>query len=648
MRRPRRLFVLALLASSAWAPLATCAEAPSLSVLDAVEAALRSSPAVEIQRTEVQLAGGRALETLGALDPVISGRLSIERLNEELTNSARAAEVTRREQIQTTIDTLESERINADAALANALEVAADPANFRFTDPDDQARLDLLNTLLAGTDSPVTRAEIEALREDAIQQQVTAAQRRATDAAAQEARERERLARLGEVPDAEVSHDVSANLELRRAFRSGDTAAAYANLSMFGFNKDGKPRDSEDGGSGVLDLYRSRIGFRFNLPLGAGRGAPGSEIDAAAAEQRAAESALLYQLSAVVADVVDRYWLLVALQSREAVLMDSLERQRQLATLTAALIRADLLPGSEATLSDASLAQAEAAQLAAQRSRAVGQAALAAAIGHDAALALPLAADALPLELRVSHLDAVQEPALWAAVAAERADVQSALSQRAAASLRLGQAESDRRSRNDLGIDAFATGVDEGSRVLEQLRGSLLGRWTGPSISLNWSYERPIGLRAAGGRVQQQQAREAQSALQLRESERGVARQLQQLGQQLGLSLQEFELRQRAVDGWNRSVDGERQRLSGGAGTVIDLLLTEERRTAAVLEAINAQYRAASGLVALRHAAGALLQFDAEGGASIRAVDLLVLDASLLDASLAGAAEKSVAAPAAR
>lgn len=630
MRSSRRSLALALLASSAWAPLASSAEAPSLSVLDAVDAALRSSPVVEIQRTEVQLAGGRALETLGALDPVVSGRLSIERLNEELTNTARAAEVTRREQIQTTIDTLERERINADAALANALEVASDPANFRFTNPDDQARLDLLNTLLAGTDSPVTRAEIEALREDAIQQQVTAAQRRATDAAAQEARERERLARLGEVPDAEVSHDVSANLELRRAFRSGDTAAAYANLSVFGFNKDGKPRDSEDGGSGVLDLYRSRIGFRFNLPLGAGRGAPGSEIDAAAAEQRAAESALLYQLSAVVADVVDRYWLLVALQSREAVLMDSLERQRQLATLTAALIRADLLPGSEATLSDASLAQAEAAQLAAQRSRAVGQAALAAAIGHDAALALPLAADALPLQLRVSHLDAVQEPALWAAVASERADVQSALSQRAAASLRLGQAESDQRSRSDLGLDVFATGVDEGSRVLEQLRGSLLGRWTGPSIALNWSYERPIGLRAAGGRVQQQQAREAQSALQLRESERGVARQLQQLGQQLGLSLQEFELRQRAVDGWNRSVDGERQRLSGGAGTVIDLLLTEERRTAAVLEAINAQYRAASGLVALRHAAGALLQFDAEGGASVRAVDLLVLDAHSL------------------
>jgi outer membrane protein TolC len=645
------MLVLVLIASSAWAPLANSAEAPSLSVLDAVDAALRSSPAVEIQRTEVQLASGRALETLGALDPVISGRLSIERLNEELTNSARAAEVTRREQIQTTIGTLESERINADAALANALEVASDPANFRFTNPDDQARLDLLNTLLAGTDSPVTRAEIEALREDAIQQQVTAAGRRATDAAAQEARERERLARLGEVPDAEVSHDVSANLELRRAFRSGGSAAAYANLSVFGFNKDGKPRASEDGGSGVLDLYRSRIGFRFNLPLGAGRGAPGSEIDAAAAEQRAAEAALLYQLSAVVADVVDRYWLLVALQSREAVLMDSLERQRQLATLTAALIRADLLPGSEATLSDASLAQAEAAQLAAQRSRAVGQAALAAAIGHDAALALPLAADALPLELRVSHLDAVQEPALWAAVAAERADVQSALSQRAAAALRLGQAQSDRRSSSDLGIDVFATGVDEGSRVLEQLRGSLLGRWTGPSISLNWSYERPIGLRAAGGRAQQQ-AREAQSALQLRESERSVARQLQQLGQQLGLSLQEFELRQRAVDGWNRSVDGERQRLSGGAGTVIDLLLTEERRTAAVLEAINAQYRVASGLVALRHAAGALLQFDTEGAASIRAVDLLVLDASLLDPRLPVAAAKSdakpVAAPAAR
>lgn len=630
MHSRRRGHRLCLAVVCVLAPLAAQAEAPGLSVLDAVDAALRSSPAIEIQRTEVQLAGGRALETLGALDPVVSGRLSIERLDEELTNTARAAEVTRREQIQTTIDTLESERIQADAALANALEVASDPTNFRFTNPDDQARLDLLNTLLADTDSPVTRAEIEALREDAIQQQVSAAQRRAADAAAQEARERERLARLGEVPDAEVSHDVSANIELRRAFRSGDSAAAYLNLSVFGFNKDGKPRDAEDGGSGVLDLYRSRIGFRLNLPLGAGRGAPGSEIDAAAAEQRAAESALLYQVSAVVADVVDRYWLLVALQSREAVLMDSLERQRQMSTLTAALIRADLLPGSEARLSQASLAQAEAAQLAAQRNRAAGQAALAAAIGHDATLALPLAADALPIDLRVSHLDAVQAPTLWAAVAAERADVQTALNQRAAAALRLGQAQADRRSRSDLGIDVFATGVDEGSRILDQLRGSLAGSWTGPSVALNWSYERPIGLRAAGGRVQQQQAREAQAALQLRESERGVARQLQQLGQQLGLSLQELELRQRAVAGWNQSVDGERQRLSSGVGTVIDLLLTEERRTAAVLESINARYRAASGLVSLRHAAGALLQFDADGNASISAADLQILDAALL------------------
>lgn len=606
------------------------APAPSLTVLDAVDAALRSSPAVEIQRTEVQLAGGRALEALGVLDPTLSGSVSIERLNEELTNRAKEAERTRREQIQTTIDTLATQRRLADEALANALEVAADPDNFRFTNPDDQARLDLLNTLLADTSNPVTREEIERLREDAIQQQVSAAQRRAVDAAEQEARERERLARLGDVPEAELSHDVLGRVELRRAFRSGGSAAAYGQLTVYGFNYDDKPKDAEEGGSGVLDLYRSRIGFRFNLPLGAGRGVPGSAIDAAAAEQRAAEAALRFQMSAVVAEVVDRYWLLAALQTREVVLSDSLERQRQLAVLTSALIQGDLLPASQAALSDASVTQAEAAQLAAQRARAAGQASLAAAIGHDAGTPLPWAADALPANLQVTHLDAVQAPAMWQAVAAHRADVMSALDYRAAAAVQLAQAESDRRSRRDLGIDLFATGVDEGSRVAEQLRGALLGRWTGPSVSLSWNYERPIGLVAAGGRVQQQRAREAQATLQVQESERSVGRQLQQLGQQLELSLREFELRQQAMGNWARSVDGERQRLSTGAATVIDLLLTEERRTAAVLDAVNAQYRAASGVVGLRHAAGALLQVDDAGEVSVRAADLQGLDAAAL------------------
>lgn len=626
----RRIASMALLAVASSASADTASAAVELGVMDAVERALRDSPSIQLQRIEVQLADGRALEIEGQLDPIVGFRASLQRLDEELTQRARQAEIDRRDQIADTIDLLEQQRRDAEERLAVARAVAADPENFRFTDPDAQAQLDLLNTLIADAENPQTRTEIERLRQQALQQQVDTAEATALDFTAREARERERLALLGEVPESEVSHQISLGIELRRPFRSGRSLTLFSDLDVSGFNFKDKPKDADRGGSGALDLYRSRIGFRIAAPLAAGRGGPGSEIDASAEGAAAAAWALRYQSSALIADVIHRYWQLATLQEREAILHDSLQRQRQLQRLTRALVLGDLLPAQDAGLADAAVFQSESTLLAARRARVDAQVALAQAVGLDGEAELPLAADLPPALLSASGLDALLQPEAWTQIARRRSDVLAALARQSAEGLRLLQARTDTAARSDLSLELFYSGVDEGSRIGEQLQGAFLGRWTGPSLRIAWSWERPLGLVAARARLQQADLSSQAAALALEETRREVARSLQQYVEQLQASVLESGLRRQAVDAWQNAVDAGRARLAGGVGTVIDLLQTEDRLTASLLDASIARYRAASEIVSLRHAADALLESTAAGELALTADALHRVDGRLL------------------
>lgn len=355
------------------------------------------------------------------------------------------------------------------------------------------------------------------------------------------------------------------------------------------------------------------LGVRVTQPLLRGFGAAAvAERDAAIELQRAAMSDLQHFVAERVLVVALAYWRYRSATQAVLVLADAERRAKQLLEQTQQLVSADERPKADLGQVQANLADRVRSRLLAEQAVIDARAALGLEMGlaAEAGARLGPPATALPV---VATIDV---PSLATRLPAEaitsRYDVMSADARRASAELLLEGAEDselpDLSLVFDVGYSGLAPGDDVGSffrPIVDEVPGVDLG----VTLSLRW----PIASSLAAGGVMVARARAEDARLEREDLERRIRTNLD-VALSSARSSAEAVLRSTEATGYHQTaVNNEEARMRSGLGTLIDVILSSDRLTSAVLAQLNDHERYASALARLSFESGALGQPTPEG-----------------------------------
>ncbi|MEM9304638.1 MAG: TolC family protein [Pseudomonadota bacterium] len=614
----RRILMVASLAialnAEAQPPLA---DGTPLTLMEAVELSLRANPNLRITEFNVDVQAGFLQQQSGQFDQALGFNASVEYREETLTNAARQGQIDNRQNIQTAADSFAERATTQRIFLAELIEAQENPDDISFSDPNAQNQIDLINALIDTAPDAASRTELEALRADFLERRRNEVQDSIDELLSNEAAERERLEKLGGVPDTEESLFTSVDVSYRIPYRNGNVATFFAELTQNGGNFKGKPRDPSFGGRGTIDLYRSRVGVRLDLPFGqgSGRAAVAAFEESAALGLDAAKFRLTQQASNVVAATANAYWSLVAAQMRRDVLARSANRQARLLSLVDILIEADLLPAIERGRALAQQADAQASLVAAENTLRAAKLALADQIGlqvDDESLA-PAAADAFPAVAELESLKDLPVSDLIVQALEDRGDRLAAELDVDSARVLEEAAKLEQRRRHDVSVEIFGTGVSETSDVPQGIADAFFDDPVYPSARLSYSYSRPMNNDAAVGQFRQAQAQRQQSVIGAEDLARRIRTSVIQSSAALADASQQAAFADEAMRLFQEAVLNERDKVELGTATVIDLILTEERLTIAELSVVGARQRYANELIGLRFATATLVASEEEG-----------------------------------
>jgi outer membrane protein len=127
---------------------------------------------------------------------------------------------------------------------------------------------------------------------------------------------------------------------------------------------------------------------------------------------------------------------------------------------------------------------------------------------------------------------------------------------------------------------------------------------SGPNASIGVQYQFPIQNRAARGGVEQNEAMLRQQDLTTSDLARQIASAVVTAANGLRLDALQLSEARRASAAALEGLEGERERLRAGVGSVLDVLQTEDRYIAAVLAEISAQVSYATAIAGFRFATG--------------------------------------------
>lgn len=359
-------------------------------------------------------------------------------------------------------------------------------------------------------------------------------------------------------------------------------------------------------------LNRSRLSFDVTVPLLRGKG----EASVAGLETAASidVEASLLDLGQQTADLVrasaTSYWQLVASLRQLEIVTQSEARGREYVDAVRALAEADRLPRSEVNQAQASFDGRASGRFLLEQQVVEARSALALAMGlpPDQLASLPAPVDGFPDGLGeappVRDPDGVQGLVEFALT--RRADYLAAEKTRAAASVRRQVAANRVRPQMDLtfstGYSSLRVGRDAGAFL-----GSPFGEVSGPDALVGLRWTRPLANNTALGEMAEAEAAH-QQALWLR-TERGrvIAGEVVTAVTALQNGVLRLTRATEAVQGFQAALDGERDKLRLGVGSLTDLLTVEGRLTEALLDLVSAQQAYAVGLVQLRYASGTLI-----------------------------------------
>jgi len=603
--------------------------ADGVSLEDALRLTLRHDTTIQLSAADADRLAGFAQEQAGVFDTAITGGIEYSYRVQELTESRKEDERNKRRKLDDFINQAGPD-VAATRSTVNLLQqiLSLPPGSenaqvdqLTAVSPNLGSQLKVMNALIAS--NPSQAAQLQQIRRDFLNAAFSGFGQSLTDQEEQLRRARLNRTDLGDAPDDEVFQNTRAKVQFSKLFRNGIQVAPFVDFTSEGSNFKGKERKAEFGGKGLNDLYTTRVGSDFLLPLLRGRGA-----DALAAGERAAtieaQAGTLdveHQRASSILRTAQAYWELRAAQESLAILERSVGRQSDLLKATTALVNGGELARVELARSQAGDARARARVQDARQRLFDARVELADALGvasSGADATLPTAArDPFP----VAPDPAALQPWVGATAAAgQRRDVEAAMRREEAAVILQRNAVTELRSRLDLSASMFYTALgevgdvatedqDENGRPLYRRDGfgEALDRWVGPSFTLTLNYEKPLGNNSAKGRLAAREAERRTRAIETGDLRRQVRLNVARTATALIETIGRLKQTQAASQYYDQTITAELSRFRAGEATLINTIQTEQQATETDLSTIAAQQAVANLLAQLRFESGTLV-----------------------------------------
>ena len=362
-------------------------------------------------------------------------------------------------------------------------------------------------------------------------------------------------------------------------------------------------------------INRTRVSFDVNVPLLRGRGR-----NVVTAPETAAEidvQASLYDLNQEIADLVlstaTSYWQYVASLRQLRIIAESETRGQEFVDAVTTLVQADKLPRSEISQAQANLAGRAAGRIVVEQQAIEARSSLALAMGlsPEQLAQLPPPSDDFPdgINQPPPSLSPERVRSLIGLALTRRADYLAAEKTREAADV-LRRSVGDRlRPQLDLTISGGYSTLREG-RHADEFFASPFSRMKGPNAVVGFRYVMPPANNLARGEVAEAEASYQQSLLLRTERGRVIANGVVNAQTAIVTGVNRLNRANEAVTEYRAALEGERDKLRLGVGSIIDILTIEGRLTEALLDFVSAQQAYALSLVQLRYAAGLLVEPD--------------------------------------
>jgi outer membrane protein TolC len=640
-RRPSGGFALLLAALFAFAGVAAAQEiafqpprldGPEVSLAEAVRITIDNDPNILLQRQDVEFLRGTHQEIRGMFDHVLTIRPVYRHTRGELIGGGLRREMQRREVHRIAADVtgriadrLERQLIEGRGRVfpdCEGNQVVLAGRNICTGDIFDQINQSIFDqfllALIRNETDPFRRQEYEDIAARLIDPDRNAMIELV--ALLREFRDRNlvALSDLGIIPEIEVRDQVTLDVEYTMPFRSGVVFSPLLSLEATQDNYDNKPRTPRFGGSGVPNFYQGAIGFRLDMPLGRGSGAisVAAPERAAEAEYYAGLHRFRHEVSVNVLETVLAYINLAATQERLALLDRSLGSRQRIAEISEALVAADELAPIEMAPIRAGVS--EISSTAAQSRISISQArlALARAMGVivDDVSNAPLAAEPLPAPEAIAGTGLSPEALIREALA-QRSDLRALDLIEDSSETLWKAARWDLRHRIDLSLTAGYVGMYEDTRhdlatgIFRSNSGwpRSFSNMVGPSVLLTLSIDLPFRNSVALGRYARADAILDRSRIQLTNLERVIGTNAVQLLGEVRTVAAEVERRRASAGYYEETIQAAIEQFRAGEIDLIDLLLTEELMTGALLELLNARQTYAARVAQLRFELGTLV-----------------------------------------
>jgi outer membrane protein TolC len=604
--------------------------AEGVSLEEALRLTLRHEPNIQLSAAQADRLAGFAQEQAGVFDTTITGGIEYSYRVSELTEARKADERNKRKRLDEFIGQAEPDLRDTERTVTLLQDILNRPpgseqqqiTELRRLSPTLASQVDVFNTLIAS--SPAAQAdELRRLRQEFLRDAGTLFTQSSNT-------QREQLRRavlnrrdLGDAPTDEISKSSKAKLQFSKLFHNGISVAPFVDFSAEGSNFKGKERKAEFGGKGINDLYTTRAGSDFLLPLMRGRGSDSMAAGerAASIEAQAGTLEIEHQRASSILRTAQAYWELRAAQESLAILERSASRQNDLLEATKRLVTGGELARVEQFRAEAGSARATSRVLDARQRLYDARVDLATALGiatSGADTTLPTAAkDPFPAAPDAASL----QPWIGATAAAgQRRDLEAAQRREEAAAILQRGAVTDLRPRLDLTASLFYTALGEvGDVATEEFDndgrplyrrdgfGEAYDRWVGPSFTLTLQYEKPLGNNSAKGRLAARDADRRSRAIETADIRRQVRLGVGRTAAALLETVARLQQTQSASRYYDQTITGELARFRAGEATLINTIQTEQQATETDLSSIAAQQAVANLLAELRFESGTLI-----------------------------------------
>jgi outer membrane protein TolC len=437
--------------------------------------------------------------------------------------------------------------------------------------------------------------------------------------------------RLGALPVDLQTLRFDLAFDLQHKFRTGASLVSTVDFASSEDNYLGKTLLPPYGDSFVPNNFLATFGLSLDLPLGRGGGRASAQAPLLAAQRNLSAARLLYRHTAALRALAaaQAYWDVAASERRLAILQDSQSIQEQLLSAGEELVKADVIPAVDIYRNQAQLAQVSGQVDSARQALAVARLALVRAIGlGDATLdRAPQAAQGLEEWVAADPLAGAQPADLVSRALANREDLKASGSLVAANAALLAGAKSDLKPQVDLSFNlsynAFYETFFHRFYEPEGWARALNDKFAGPTYGIALKFQLPIGNHQAEGRLLQAQATDAQGRISEADLKRTIRLRVSELAETVARARAELDAQRATLAAIVETQQAAIERYKAGDLSVIDTLTTEQQRTGAELQLVDAERRYLSLVAQLRFETGSLVDIPEDesgslGGARLR------------------------------